>query len=100
LRPLQVNDITARADAVALYQFLLGRGYILPDVSPTSTPAVANCDVSLPRLPSPFPALKRKATPLTGVDMIKVSTVLALNAALMFRHCDRGAASSRCTCFV
>jgi hypothetical protein len=59
---------------VALYQFLLGRGYILPDVSPTSTPAVANCDVSLPRLPSPFPALKRKATPLTGVDMIKVST--------------------------
>jgi hypothetical protein len=58
-----VSDAYGRQDAIALYQFLLGRGYLLPD------PAA---DSALPVLPCPLPALKRGATPLTGVDMIKV----------------------------
>jgi hypothetical protein len=66
LYPVQVSDAYGRQDAIALYQFLLGRGYLLPD------PAA---DSALPALPSPLPALKRGATPLTGVDMIKVTII-------------------------
>ena len=58
----------AKQDAVALYCFLLNRGYILPE------PAGG----ALPVLPSPLPALIRDATPLTGVDMIKVRVYVCM----------------------
>jgi hypothetical protein len=72
---LQVSDAYGRQDAVALYQFLLGRGYILPD------PAA---DSALPVLPSPLPALKRGPTPLTGVDMVKVRCTEKLTCLATF----------------
>ena len=61
-------DSFAKKDAVALYQFLLGRGYILPE--PTAATAAT---ADLPIVPTQLPALRRDATPLTGVDMIKVN---------------------------
>ena len=59
-RPMQVNDTLALKDATALFQFLQRRGYILADTSEGALP-----------LP-PLPSLLRDASPLTGVDMIKV----------------------------
>ena len=54
----QVNDAMALQDATAIFHFLQRRGYILPAEG-------FFC-------PPPQPDLKRGATPLNGVDMIKV----------------------------
>ncbi len=69
---LQVNDSMAKQDAVALYCFLLNRGYILPE----------RAGGELPVLPSPLPALIRDATPLTGVDMIKVRLYVCMHGGV------------------
>jgi len=60
-----VYDSLAAMDAAALYQFLVHRGFVLPDTSPEGA------DDALPQVPNPFPKPIREATPLSGVDMIK-----------------------------
>mmetsp|Transcript_15953 Transcript_15953/g.26867 ORF Transcript_15953/g.26867 Transcript_15953/m.26867 type:complete len:462 (+) Transcript_15953:60-1445(+) len=71
----EVNTTTAAADAQALFAFLQYRGFIraLPPAPVTATTTAATtATTTLPAaaIPSP-PPLKREATPLTGVDMIK-----------------------------